>query len=103
MKEPFIKGPIPLMWLICALSLPGSSINVGLALWYWSGILKKRTFKLTSQMCQPFGIICKNGEFIRFAMTRPTKLRALRNLENAGLIKVNWSGQKAPEVTILDI
>ena len=102
-KEPFIKGPLSLMWLICAAVLPGKAINVGLALQYWSGILKRRTIKLTSHKCQAFGVILRNGKFLRFGITRPAKLRALRYLEKAGLIKVQWYKSKAPDVTILDI
>ena len=103
-KEPFIKGPIPLMWLVCALSLPGKTINVGLALWYWSGILKNRTFKFTNHMCQAFGIIRdRNKQVIRFGIPRQNKLRSLRRYEKAGLITVKWHKHKAPEVTILDV
>ena len=101
--EPFIKGPLPVLWIACALSLPGQAINVGLALWYWSGILKTRTFELTNHMCQAFGVVRKGGKIQRFGMTRPAKLRALRHLSEAGLITVKWNGQKAPEITILDV
>ena len=55
-------------------------------------------------MCQGFGFIRnKKKEIVRIAMTRPVKLRALRFLEEAGLIKIQWNGQKAPIVTILEV
>ena len=55
-------------------------------------------------MCQGFGLVRNTKkEIVRIGMTRPTKLRALRFLAEAGLIRVKWNGQKAPEVTILDI
>ena len=100
---PFIKGPVPLKWLTCALFLPGHSIHVGLALWYWSGVLKTKTIKLTNHKCTAFGVICNDGVPVRFGITSPTKLRALRYLEEAGLVEVHWENGKAPVVTIIDV
>ena len=99
-EEPFIMGPLPIRWLVCASYLPGHSVQVGLALWFWKGILGTNTITLTTRSCEGFGVISKNGEFVRYGITRSTKVRALRFLEQAGLITVKWHKNKAPEVTI---
>jgi len=85
--------------LLCV-SSPGHAIHVGLALRHWSKILKCKTINLLMQCVKGFGIISKNGKFVRFGITRPTKLRALRNLEKAGLIKIHWNKHKAPTVPL---
>ena len=43
---PFIKGPIPLAWMMAAAMLPGKSLHVGLVLWYLAGLKKTKTFAL---------------------------------------------------------
>ena len=40
--EAFLKGPIPMAWLALAARLPGRALHMGLVLWYWAGITKRR-------------------------------------------------------------
>ena len=87
----FIKGPVPLPWLIEANKAGGSSLAVGNILWHLSGLKRgKRTVALTTVMCKEWGV------------GRESKRRALEALEEAGLIRVEHRGNKNPLVTILD-
>ena len=43
---PFIKGPIPLAWMMAAATPPGKCLHVGLALWYLAGLKKTNTVAL---------------------------------------------------------
>ena len=38
--EKFLKGPIPMSWLVRAGKLPGKAIHVGLSLWFYAGMRK---------------------------------------------------------------
>jgi hypothetical protein len=44
--------------------------------------------------------VLPNGWLERRAVTRWVKCRALRKLEEAGLITVEWRGRKSPRITI---
>lgn len=90
-KSWFLKGPIPLLWLQVAAKLPGKSLNVGIALWFLSGLTKKRTVAL------------KSSHLIKFGVCRGAKQRCLASLEKAGLVLVKRKRGKSPEVTIIDI
>jgi hypothetical protein len=46
-KELFLRGPIPLEWLVKAAALPGKTLNVAIALWWLYGMAKGQPFKLT--------------------------------------------------------
>ena len=86
---PFIKGPIPLPWIICANSLPGKSGAVGLAIWFISGVRCNKTVKLTQDVERIAG--CH----------RKAVYAAISNLEQAGLIHVERRHGARPTVTIL--
>ncbi|QDU90500.1 hypothetical protein Pla175_39050 [Pirellulimonas nuda] len=88
---PFIKGPLPLLWVNTAASLPGKALAVGLALWWRFGLTGDNPVKLTMDHCQRFGIKSRNG-----------RKAAINALKGAGLLEVELSSTKAPRVTILD-
>ena len=48
--DKFIKGPLPLKWIIRANSLPGKVGSVGVALWFLVGVQGSRTIKLTAEV-----------------------------------------------------
>ena len=88
--EHFIKGPIPLKWLIQASKLPGKALHVSVVIWYRAGLENNRTIKLSNINLKAFGL------------TRYAKKRALIYLETAGLIAVIRHTGRAPVVTILE-
>ena len=91
-SRPFIKGPLDLEWISAASHLPGKAINVALALMWLSGLNKcKDDLKLTKTAYNLFNI------------SRPTANKALKNLENAGLIKVERKVGRKNRITILDL
>ena len=70
---PFICGPLPLAWVNAAGALPGKTLQVGLALWYLSGLCKSRTVRLGSKQLMAMGV------------ARDAKYEALARLRDAGL------------------
>jgi hypothetical protein len=87
-KGLFLRGPVPLAWLRRAAELPGKALAVGLALWFLSGMKKRRTLRLTRRTLQRFGVGRKPGYL------------ALKNLEIAGLVCVRRQVGKSPIVTL---
>ena len=87
---PFIKGPIPLAWMMAAAMLPGKSLHVGQVLWYLAGLKKTKTFALG------------NRDLKRFGVDRKAKGRCLKVMESAGLISVVSRAGCNPIVTLLD-
>jgi hypothetical protein len=86
----FLRGPIPWLWLMRAMALPGKALAMGLILWREAGIAKQMTLPLRPARLRDCGI--------RPAASR----RAIRHLMAAGLIcSVSKSG-RCLEVTILD-
>lgn len=86
----FIKGPIPLEWIIRANALPGKAGAVGLALWFLVGVQGSRTVKLT-------------GEVERIAgCGRKAVYQALDALAAAGLIDCNRKAGARAVVTMLE-
>ncbi len=71
----FVKGPIPLTWISKAAHLPGKSLNAGLACWYLMYLKKSHKFKLSNIVANDFGL------------NKDSKLRALKYLEKAELIR----------------
>ena len=88
--EKFLKGPIPLDWLLIASKLPGRTFQVAIALWFLAGVKCNRTVNLTSRLVKQFGV------------GRSVKARSLSALEDAGLITVERRRGKNPVVTILE-
>jgi hypothetical protein len=87
----FLRGPVPNAWLKAAGACGLNALQVGLAIWHKSGVEHwALTISLTSTDVSRFGTI-----------DRSAKLRALRRLEEAGLIETKRVGRNAVEVTIL--
>lgn len=86
----FIKGPLPLPWMVQAMSLPGKATQVALAIWYLAGLTKSTRVKVSPKVVRLFGI------------SRDAHYDAVARLENAGLIAVIRAPGSALEVTILD-
>jgi hypothetical protein len=87
-KQPYIRT-LPLEWTILASGLPGKALHVGIVLWFYAGLSKSLTVKLTRSRLGRFGIHPETGR------------RALRNLEEARLVRVQRQGHESPTVTIL--
>ncbi|OJY30929.1 MAG: hypothetical protein BGO98_29670 [Myxococcales bacterium 68-20] len=87
MDVKFLKGPIPWPWLLAAVHLRGSALAVGVHLWLWSGIRKSPTVPLNLS---------------RLPIPRAAASRALRDLEEAGLIRVDQKRGQKPVVTIVN-
>jgi hypothetical protein len=87
----FVRGPIPLEWLIQATSIPRrNALVVGLVLFYLAGLNKDRNgLVLTVRRCQPFGLDRKSVQ------------RGLADLEKAGLVRVIRTSGRSPRVDIL--
>ena len=76
--QPFLKGPVPLSWLIKASSLGKCALMVGLVLWYMDGMRRQRTFRLgRSDIAKQLGV------------SRSTVLRGIKRLETNHLIFVS--------------
>lgn len=89
-SSPFIKGPLPLQWIIAANSLPGKAGAVGVAIWFLVGVKCTRTVKLTRQVEQIA------------ACNRKAVYTAIKNLEQAGLLSVERRQGARPTVTVID-
>jgi hypothetical protein len=85
----FLRGPVPWDWLAKAAKLPGKALHVGLALWRLSGATKSDTVRLS------------NVELDAMGVDRNAKSRALKHLEQAGLVRVSQAPGQAPVVTII--
>jgi hypothetical protein len=84
----FIKGPIPLEWVLMVAKLPCRSVNIGLALWYLAGLNKSRQVSLTHKTLQEFNVSPK------------TAGRLLKRMQSAGLVEVVQKPGCSPVVTI---
>ena len=86
----FVRGPIPLDWLMVAAQLPGCALAVGVALWHLAGLRSSREdLPLSTERLRPFGV------------SRHSKDRALRALVHAGLVTVQRKAGRSPRVTLL--
>jgi hypothetical protein len=88
---PFIKGPIPLLWLSRAASLGGKCLNVAMANRYLHGMSKGSTLALTTKALQSL------------AVSRQSGYRCLKKLEVAGLIKVDRKQGSLPRIKVLEV
>ena len=85
----FIAGPVDVSWVVQASRLGVKALLVGLALWHIRGLRKTDTFIVSNLMLQDWGI------------QPDAKRRALRKLEEAGLIRVERRGKRSPQVTLV--
>lgn len=90
-KGRFLRGPIPMAWLDAARTVRRKAIHVALEVWHWSFIKGSKTVKLNL------------SRLARCGVARTTAGRALRDLEDAGLVSVRRAPGCAPIVTILDV
>jgi hypothetical protein len=86
----FVKGPIPLDWLLSAGQLPHHALHIGMLLWFEAGCRRKRTV----------AFCLARGQGMR--LSGDTTRRALRALERAGLVSVVRQPGRGLEVTLLD-
>ncbi len=89
--KPFLRGPIPMDWLAQATTIPRrNAIVVGIVLWWLAGMRSERVgLVLCAGRCKEFGLGCKAVG------------RGLRDLEQAGLIRVERSQGKCARVDLL--
>jgi DNA-binding transcriptional ArsR family regulator len=85
----FIAGPVDVKWVCQASQLGVKALLVGLALWHLKGLRKADTFIVSNLMLHDWGI------------GPDAKRRALRALEQAGLIKIDRRGKRSPQVTLV--
>lgn len=88
-KGQFIKGPLPVIWLARARRLGVSALWAGLALLYLRGLRQADSVKVSNLHMDALGL------------KADAKSRALRALEQAGLISVERRGKRSPVVTLL--
>lgn len=86
----FLRGPIPLPWLLAASALPGKAVlKLALLLWFRAGIEGRQTaIRLSSSSLKRFGI------------TARTAFNALEALEAAHLIRVERHRGRNPLVSL---
>jgi hypothetical protein len=90
-RSQFLKGPIPWPWISIAANLSGRALAVGLALWRLAGVRKCMSVRLS------------NTEVAVLGVDRNAKSRALRALQEAGLIVVEQRPGRLPLVTIRNL
>jgi DNA-binding MarR family transcriptional regulator len=88
-RDKFIAGPIDVSWVVQASRLGVKALLVGLALWHLKGLRKADTVLVSNLMLRDWGI------------EPDAKTRALRKLEEAGLITVERQGKRSPQVTLI--
>lgn len=89
--DKFLKGPIPMDWLMAAANLPGRALHVGISTWFLAGIKKSNRVILTRSLLESLGV------------SRHAAYRALAHLERAQLIQVNRGRGRNPAVTLLEV
>lgn len=87
----FLKGPVSWKWLCKAARLPGKALHVSIGLKFLAGLNKSETISLSGKVLKNLGV------------TRHSSYRALRKLEDAGLVSVDRHFGRNPIVTILEI
>jgi hypothetical protein len=91
----FVRGNLPLAWWQPACRIPGSKsvLATALGIWFLSGLNSNnlKRLKLTTDTVA------------RFDVDHQSKLRALRALEAAKLVQVEWRFKKTPFVTVVEV
>ena len=88
--EHFLKGPVPLIWLARAACCRGKALHVAIILCYRAGLQKSDTIKVPGWTAKKFGL------------DRHAKTRALKALEQAGLVSITRRQGCSPQVTLLE-
>lgn len=87
--EPFLRGPVPMGWIIEAFKVAGGGgLMLGLSLWWVSGMTGSRTFSV-------------NVTRLETGQSQRNKWRMLKLLEYAGLIKKTNEPGKRLKVELL--
>jgi hypothetical protein len=86
----FIMG-LPLEWAAACGRLPGRALHVGVCLWHLAGLNKTHS------------VVCSYGLLRKFGVKRHAAYRALKVLEEAGLIKVVRGRGQSPRVMLQQI
>ena len=87
----FLKGPVPLNWLVAASRLPGKAMHVAIILRYLSGLKKSLDIRFSQAVARDFGI------------KRQSAYRALFFLVESGLIRVRRQRGRNSVVRIVDL
>lgn len=85
----FIRGPVPKLWVQEMGRLGGKAGMVAWVLCYLAGVTKSRKVKLARKVLRDF------------YLNRMSVNRALRRMEEAGLIELTMQRGRAPWVTLL--
>lgn len=80
-REPFLKGPIPLLWLAKAASLRKPALSAGLCLWFHRGVSGQTSIRVSGSVRKKLGL------------SAGQTLRGLRALSQANLIRFNKAGR----------
>ena len=88
-KKGFIKGPIPLGWIMKAAGVEGKTLHVAITLWFLVGLKRSHEVPLSHSTLRLFGV------------SRQASYRALKRLETVGLVSVDRHRGRNPIVTIL--
>ena len=89
--QAFLKGPIPMTWLMRAAQEPGKALHVAVALWFAVGVTKSSEVKLSSSLLTDLGV------------HRHAGYRGLAALERAELVRVMRHRGRHPVVTLLEV
>jgi hypothetical protein len=90
LAERFLRGPIPLRWLLRASALRGSALAVGVLLWFRSGLERSRVgLTVPRQLREAAGLS-------RFSLAR-----GLKALTSASLVEVVHSPGRSVRVGIV--
>ncbi len=86
----FLKGPVPWPWLLKAMQLPGKALAIGLMFWKESGCARRTTIHFCLSRAVAEGVPIT------------TARRAIRALEQAGLVEIERLPGRGLKVTLLD-
>jgi DNA-binding MarR family transcriptional regulator len=88
-RKRFLKGPVPLAAIAQAARLPGKALAVYLAVRHECDLKRRSTVTLPASLLHEFGV------------HRDAKARALRELEKAGLVRVERKAGRAARITLM--
>lgn len=94
--ERFLKGPIAMRWLNTAACLGGKALHVAVHLAHLFGMVEVRG-------AGPQPILLNLSRLKQISVNRDAGSRALRKLEDAGLVQVERHSGRCPRVTIVGI